>query len=81
MSLNVSPDMEARLIALARSSGVSVEDLLLHLVEEKTVSSQSRKLTPEQWSEQFEVWADSFADAPPIPDQALSRDNLYPDRW
>jgi len=32
MSLNVNPDIEARLIALAQSSGVSVEDFLLHVV-------------------------------------------------
>ena len=40
MSLNLNPDIEARLIALAQSSGVSVEDFLLHVVEEKTGHSQ-----------------------------------------
>jgi hypothetical protein len=35
----------------------------------------------EEWSQQFEEWADSFPEAPPIPDEALSRENLYPDRW
>jgi hypothetical protein len=81
MSLNVNPDIEARLIALAQSSGVSVEDFLLHVVEEKTVRAPALRLNPEQWAEQFEVWADSFPEAPPLPDEALSRENLYPDRW
>ena len=81
MSLNVNPEIEARLLALAQSSGVSVEDFLLHVVEEKVNATQLRKLTPEQWAEQFEVWADSFVEAAPIPDEALCRENLYPDRW
>jgi hypothetical protein len=80
MSLNLNPDTEARLIALAQSSGVSVEDFLLHVVEEKT-GSKARQLSPEQWVNQFEEWADSFPEAAAIPDEALSRENLYPDRW
>ncbi len=80
MSLNLNPDIEARLIALAQSSGVSVEDFLRHVVEEKSEPLKAR-LSPEQWTEQFEEWADSFPEAAPIPDEALSRENLYPDRW
>lgn len=38
-------------------------------------------LSTAEWAQQFEEWADSFPDAPPIPDEALSRKNLYPDRW
>lgn len=81
MSLNLNPDIEARLIALAQSSGVSVEDFLLHVVEEKTGPLKVQRLSPENWARQFEEWADSFPEAPPIPDEALSRENLYPDRW
>jgi hypothetical protein len=81
MSLNLNPDIEARLIALAHSSGVSLEDFLLHVVEEKTGKSQARRLSADQWAEQFEEWADSFPQPAPIPDEALSRENLYPDRW
>jgi len=81
MSLNLNPDIEARLIALAQSSGVSVEDFLRHVVEEKSEHSKALRLSPEQWTEQFEDWADSFPEAAPIPDEALSRESLYPDRW
>ena len=81
MSLNLNPDIEAQLIALAQSSGVSVEDFLLHVVEEKTGHSAARRLSPEQRAAQFEEWTDSFPEAPPIPDEALSRENLCPDRW
>ena len=81
MSLNLNPDIEARLIALAQSSGVSVEDFLRHVVDEKSEHYKARRLSPEQWTEQFEEWADSFPEAAPIPDEALSRESLYPDRW
>jgi hypothetical protein len=81
MSLNVNPDIEARLIALAQASGVSVEDFLLRVVEEKSQHAPSFRLNPDQWAEQFEAWADSFPEAPPLTDEALSRENLYPDRW
>jgi hypothetical protein len=40
-----------------------------------------KALARAQWAHEFEEWADSFPDAPPIPDEALSRENLYPDRW
>jgi hypothetical protein len=50
-------------------------------VEEKSEHSQAQRLSPEQWAAQFEEWADSFPEAAPIPDEALSRENLHPDRW
>lgn len=80
MALNLNPDIEARLVALAHNSGVSVETFLRHVVEEKSVRPPSRRLSAEEWNAQFEEWADSFPDAPPIPDEALARENLYPDR-
>jgi hypothetical protein len=79
MSLNLSPDIEARLLALAQSSGVPVEDFLLHVVEEKTAHALALRLNPQQWAEQFGAWADSFPEGTPLPDEALSRENLYPD--
>jgi hypothetical protein len=81
MSLNLNPDIEARLVALAQAGGVSVEDFLRHVVEEKWSPSPSYKLNPQEWEKQFEEWADSFPESTPIPDHALSRENLYPDRW
>jgi hypothetical protein len=87
MTLNLTPDIEARLAALAQSRGLSIESFLTCVVgtEEENfalpLSSPAHRLSPEQWSAQFEEWADSFPEAPPIPDAALSRENLYPDRW
>jgi hypothetical protein len=65
MTLNLNPDTEARLIALAHSSGVSVEDFLFHVVEEKSdataASRPPHELPPEEWVRTFEAWTQSHA--------------------
>ncbi len=81
MTLNLTPDIEARLLALAQRNGISVEVFLQHVVEEKSgPAPRGQQLSPEESASQFEEWANSFPDALPIPDEALSRENLYPDR-
>jgi hypothetical protein len=81
MNLNLRPDIEERLLSLASANGVSLEAFLQQVVEEKDGSATKPRLSSDEWSRQFEEWADSFPDAPPIPDEALSRENLNPDRW
>jgi hypothetical protein len=86
MTLHLRPEIAARLEAVASAQGLSVEDYLKLLIErELTLNSpevtSKRRLSAEEWAHQFEEWADSFPEAPPIPDEALSRENLYPDRW
>ena len=85
MTLHLRPEIAARLEALATAQGLSVEDYLNQLVERELASNgpeivSSRRLSAAEWAHQFEEWADSFPEAPPIPDEALSRENLYPDR-
>lgn len=81
MSLNLRPDLEERLQGLAAADGVSLEAFLQHLVEERAGVGARSRLSAGEWSHEFEEWADSFPNAPPIPDEALSRESLYPDRW
>lgn len=81
MNLNLNPDIEARLIALAQANGVTVESYLQHVVEERGGVSRSQRMHPQEWVAEFEQWANSFPEGGSIPDEALSRENLYPDRW
>ena len=82
MDLNLRPEIEQRLRALADANGISPEDYLQRVVEEKIGGgSPQRRLSAEDWAHQFEEWANSFPEAPLIPDEALRRENLYPDRW
>ena len=60
-----------------------VDDTLDQIRHEREITMPIRpvRLSPEEWAREFDEWADSFPDAPPIPDEALSRENLYSDRW
>ena len=85
MTLHLRPEIAAGLETLANAQGLSVEDYLKQLVERELSlnapqSSPGSRLSPKEWAHQFEEWADSFPEAPPIPDEALRRENLYPDR-
>jgi hypothetical protein len=82
VTVNLRPEVEAGLLAQAHAIGISVEEYLQRVVEEKVgIPNSPRRLSAEEWTRQFEEWADSFPEAPLIPDEALSRENLYPDRW
>jgi hypothetical protein len=85
MTLHLRSEIVAGLEALAAAHGLSVEDYLKQLVERELSTNNPEiaprlRLSAEEWVHQFEEWADSFPEAPPIPDTALSRENLYPDR-
>ncbi len=80
MGLTVRPDIEQRLRMLATSKGVSIDAFLQQVIEEKSAVTLPRRLSCDEWAHEFEEWADSFPDAALIPDEALSRENLYPDR-
>jgi len=81
MSLHLRPDLEELLQRLAAAAGLSVDAFLQQLAEQRASVAGPPRLSAEEWSRQFEEWADSFPSAPPIPDESLSRENLYPDRW
>jgi hypothetical protein len=89
LTIEMPPDIEAGVLAQAQAEGVAVSDYLQNLVREQIVAKLGNsapgrpayELSPEEWGKQFETWADSFPAAPSIPDEALSRENLYPDRW
>jgi hypothetical protein len=82
MTLKLRPEIEEGLKALAKANGESVESFLQRMVEENQKRTGMRsRLSPHEFTQQFEEWADSFPDVSPIPDDALNRENLYPDRW
>ena len=37
-------------------------------------------LSARDWEREFDTWIESFPDTAPLSDEALSRENLYPDR-
>lgn len=81
MSLNINPNIEARLIELANASGTSVDAFLEQMIAQNE-QTQPRKLSPDEWVTEFDAWADSTPEtrSTPLPDEALSRESLNPDR-
>jgi hypothetical protein len=83
MSLNVNPETEARLLDLAQADGVSVDDFLKQVVDEKTGQAPiaaSSSLSP---MERAAAWRESVKGLPqtkPLSDEAISRESIYSDR-
>ncbi len=87
MTLDLRPEIAQGLETLASAQGISVEVYLQRLVARELPATavdangtKLERLAPTEWVHQFEEWADSFPAATLIPDEALRRENLYPDR-
>jgi hypothetical protein len=85
--MDLRPEIAQGLETLASACGLSVEDYLQQLVARElpptaadAPATKRQRLDSSQWVHQFEEWADSFPTVQIIPDEALSRENLYPDR-
>ncbi|MBW4602267.1 MAG: hypothetical protein KME29_22520 [Calothrix sp. FI2-JRJ7] len=80
--LELEPEIESRLMAQAAAMGISVEALLKTVVESLlATSSQPTPLTlsPTERAERFVNWARSHSEikAPPLSDEAISRESIY----
>lgn len=83
MSLNLNPDIEARLIGLAQASGISVEDFLQHMVEEKVAEANASAPDALSPAERARAWREGvrgLPDTAPLSDKAISRESIYSHR-
>jgi hypothetical protein len=84
ITLELSPDVEARLTAQAEARGISVEELLKSTIDTFLAvsdSSSSVSLSPQDRAEKFVKWAKRHSiKTPPLSDEAISRDSIYHDR-
>jgi hypothetical protein len=80
VTLELKPKVEEQLEALAKQSGLSVEDYLEKKVEEMISASEPRPAkTPEERVRLWREFVNSHADiqAPPLSDEAISRESIY----
>jgi hypothetical protein len=77
--IEVQQETARRLSELAASRGLSVEAYLKTLLDsEVTKSESSSQLTPREKANSFIEWANSHhLSAPPLSDEAMSRENIY----
>jgi hypothetical protein len=87
VTLNLKPEVEAGLLAQAETMGLSLDQFLSRQLESLTQvalppqpGAQATAGT-DQWEKDLDAWLDSFPPRPVLSDEAMKRENWYPDRW
>ena len=79
ITLELPPDIEARLVAEARAQGVPVAEVVkAYLVHHSPQARGPKQLTAEEVDRGLEEAADLIPEGiPPLSDEALSRESIY----
>ena len=85
ITLDLKPEVEAELKAQAQAAGLSLAQFLSRELEAiaPVIPAQSSETAAgsDQWERELDEWLDSFPQHPVLSDEALKRENWYPDRW
>ncbi len=87
VTLNLKPEVEAGLLAQAQAAGLPLDQFLSRQLEALTQAASASPAQPrtpagaDQWDKDLDEWFDSFPQHPVLSDEALKRENWYPDRW
>jgi hypothetical protein len=88
MTIQLQPEQE-QLVGQAIQAGLiaKADDVVDVDIDAIRASLKSRwneanppVLSAAEWEREFDTWIESFPDTAPLPDEALRRENLYPDR-
>ena len=81
ITLELRPEVEARLAAQAKARGLSLKDFLKGVVElqasARDALSLASTMSYEEWEHEFETFIDSFPQQPVLSDEAISRASIY----
>jgi hypothetical protein len=90
VTIELSPDVEAGLLAQAQADGLAVSEYVQNLVRGQIAARTSTnaaprpayELSPEEWVRKFEAWTESHAglNLPLLSDEDISRESIYADR-
>ena len=86
LTIELSPEREAALKTQAEARGLTIEQWLLQLADQQVQPALEsiahlQKTNPKEWMRQFRAWAESHdRTTPPLSDEAISPDSIYPDR-
>jgi hypothetical protein len=88
ITLKLTPEVEAGLLARAQAEGLGVSDYVQHLVLEKIAAQPEAaarpayELPPEEWIRKFNAWTESHAalNLPLLSDADISRESIYRER-
>jgi len=80
LKLDIPKETEAGLLAQARARGLSLEAYARQVLQERSRSLLPGGITSAaEKARAFEAWARSHPHKPPLPDEALRRENLIRD--
>jgi hypothetical protein len=83
VTLDLPPEKEAALKAQAQARGLSIEQWMLEVVDQHVPPisiAHLQKTNPQEWARHFDAWVDSHkSNTPVLSDEAMSRENIYPD--
>lgn len=81
ISVELTPEIEARIRAEAEAQGVSVEKYLVAVLESFTGRPHRpfyATASPKEWARAFRAWAQSHdLVSPLLSDEAISRERIY----
>jgi len=81
MKLELNPEAEAGLLTEARARGISLEDFVKQVLEERsTGNGQASRLSTEERLRAFDEFIAGFESPVTLPEEAFRRENWYPDR-
>ncbi len=83
LNIEISDSQAAALKAEADARGISIQDLVQQqfgVDDDADSIVHLQRTNPKEWARQFHEWAISHdRTAPPLSDEAMSRDSMYPD--
>ena len=77
ITLEIKPEMQAGLLALAQGSGMSLDQYIFRMVE-NSVRAHS-PLSPQERAARWVESAKLFPDTPPLSDADIGRESIYGD--
>ena len=86
VTLDLKPEVEARLQAKAAAKGQDLKTYLQLTAEEWANTTENEAApfwataTPEEWDRAFVAWVESHNDFPALPPEAFTREGLYGER-
>lgn len=78
--IELRPEIEAGLAALAANRGMALPDYLQHLLEEHVPAIDAPSLSPAERAQLWQESAKGTPHTPPLSDEAVGRESFYGDR-
>jgi hypothetical protein len=82
VTLELKPEVEERIAAAAKASGLSLDEFIKLKLEEKYSTPDPNAIPYEEWLQKFNSWIESHKhiQGPPLSDEAISRESIYRER-